>query len=67
MKKERVTEEEVRGAIREEGVNRVEDVDAVVLENDGSLNVTWKAKGPGESSLVDAELPGGGKRKKTQR
>lgn len=58
MRKERITKEEVRAAIRDEGVMRVEDVDAVVLENDGTLTVAWKAKGPGESSLVDAELPG---------
>jgi uncharacterized membrane protein YcaP (DUF421 family) len=67
LKKERVTEEEVRGAIREEGVKRVEDVDAVVLENDGSLTVAWKSRGPGESSLVDAEVPGGDHTKKTRR
>jgi uncharacterized membrane protein YcaP (DUF421 family) len=59
LRRERVTEEEIRGAIREEGVKRVEDVDAVVLENDGSLTVAWKSKGPGESSLVDAERPDG--------
>jgi uncharacterized membrane protein YcaP (DUF421 family) len=59
LKKERVTEEEVRGAIRAKGVNRVEDVDAVILENDGSLSVAWEAHGPGRSSLVDATVPDG--------
>lgn len=59
LKKERVTEEEVRSAIRAKGVNRVEDVDAVILENDGSLSVAWEAKGPGRSSLVDATVPEG--------
>jgi uncharacterized membrane protein YcaP (DUF421 family) len=54
MKKERVTEEEVRAAIREQGVTRVEDVDAVVLENDGSLTVAYNRKNPGGTSLVDA-------------
>jgi uncharacterized membrane protein YcaP (DUF421 family) len=67
LKKERITEEEVRGAIREEGVKRVEDVDAVVLENDGSLTVAWKSKGPGESSLVDAEVPAADHKKKARR
>jgi len=60
LRKERVTEEEIRAAIREEGVTRVEDVDAVVLENDGTLTVVWKSKNPGgsgESSLVDAQKP----------
>jgi uncharacterized membrane protein YcaP (DUF421 family) len=55
MRKERVTEEEVRGAIREEGVRRIEDVDAVVLENDGSLTVAWKGKGRGRSALRDVK------------
>lgn len=54
MKKERVTEEEVRAAIREQGITRVEDVDAVVIENDGSLTVAYNRKNPGASSLVDA-------------
>jgi uncharacterized membrane protein YcaP (DUF421 family) len=57
LRKERVTEEEVRAAIREKGVTRVEDVDAVIMENDGSLSVAWESKRPGESSLVDAKVP----------
>jgi uncharacterized membrane protein YcaP (DUF421 family) len=57
LKKERVTEEEVRGAIRGEGVTRVEDVDAVTMENDGTLTVAWTSKKPGDSSLVDAKDP----------
>jgi len=67
LKKERVTEEEVRGAIRAKGVNRVEDVDAVILENDGSLSVAWEAKGPGRSSLVDATVPQGARAEETSR
>jgi uncharacterized membrane protein YcaP (DUF421 family) len=55
MRKERITEEEVRGAIREEGVKKVEDVTAVVLENDGSLTVVWKGKGRGRSALRDVK------------
>lgn len=57
LRKERVTEEEVRAAIRAKGINRVEDVHAVILENDGTLSVAWEAKGPGHSSLVDATVP----------
>lgn len=53
LRRERVTEEEVRGAIRAEGVTRVEDVDAVIMENDGTLTVAWVSKKPGDSSLVD--------------
>jgi uncharacterized membrane protein YcaP (DUF421 family) len=59
LKKERITEEEVRAAIRAKGVNRVEDVDAVILENDGSLSGASEARGPGRSSLVDATVPDG--------
>jgi len=59
LKRERVTEEEVRAAIRAKGVTRVEDVDAVVMENDGSLTVAWTSKEPGESSLVDTKLQEG--------
>ena len=55
MKKERITEEEVRAAIRQQGVERIEDADAVVLENDGTLTVAWAAKKPGASSLIDAK------------
>jgi uncharacterized membrane protein YcaP (DUF421 family) len=57
LRKERVTEEEVRAAIREEGLTRIEEVDAVVLENDGTLTVAWQSTKPGASSLVDAEVP----------
>jgi uncharacterized membrane protein YcaP (DUF421 family) len=57
LRKERVTEEEVRAAIRAKGINRVEDVHAVIIENDGTLSVAWEAKGPGNSSLVDATVP----------
>jgi len=60
LRKERVTEEEVRAAIREKGVTRVEDVDAVIMENDGTLSVAWESKKPGESSLVDAKVPAKG-------
>ena len=56
MKKERVTEEEVRAAIREQGITRVEDVDAVVIENDGTLTVAYSRKNRGASSLVDAKV-----------
>src|SRR3954469_1279710 len=58
LKKERVTEEEVRAAIREEGLTRVEDADAVVLENDGTMTVAHESKRPGApTSLVDAKVP----------
>ena len=39
LRKERVTEEEVLSAIRAGGHARVEEVEAVVLETDGSFTV----------------------------
>ena len=39
MGRERVTEEEIRAAIRSAGLSAVEAVEAVVLETDGSLSV----------------------------
>src|SRR3982075_1378596 len=44
LKKERVTEEEVRGAIRGEGVWWCEDAQAVTLETNGFLAVAWISK-----------------------
>lgn len=38
LRAERVTEEEVRTAIREAGLSRVSEVEAVVLESSGSLS-----------------------------
>ena len=67
LRKERITEEEVRAAIRAQGIKRVEDVDAVVLENDGSLSVSWASKQPGESSLVDARVSEGARRRERSR
>jgi len=67
LRHERVTEEEVRAAIRTKGVKRVEDVDAVILENDGTLSVAWEARGPGRSSLVDATVPEGARAEESQK
>lgn len=39
MRRERVTEEEVRSAIRANGGREVEDTSAVILESDGSISV----------------------------
>lgn len=42
MKKERVTAEEVRAAIRESGTGAIESVEAVVLETNGSFSIISK-------------------------
>lgn len=39
LREERVTEEEVRAAVRSEGMTSLEEVGAVVLETDGSFTV----------------------------
>lgn len=55
MRKERVTESEVRQAIRQHGHAAVDEVAWVVLETDGTLSV-GKDEPPGERSAL-ADLP----------
>lgn len=43
MEAERITEGEVLQALRNQGQSRVEDVDAVILETDGSLSIVSSA------------------------
>lgn len=45
LRRERVTAEEVRAAIRAQQVRRIEDVEAVVLETDGSFSVLRRGDG----------------------
>lgn len=42
-RRERLTHEEVLAAVRSQGYERIEDVDAVVLETDGSFSVLKQA------------------------
>lgn len=44
MKKERITEEEVYSILRDKGMSTLEQVDAVVLETDGSMTVMAEIK-----------------------
>lgn len=53
MRRERVTEEEIRAAIRHKGLAPVEAVHAVVLETDGTFSVVWHLADKSESSLCD--------------
>ena len=55
MKRERVTEEEIRAVVREQGTGSLEEVDAVVLETDGSFSVLGKAD-PGASSTLQGVI-----------
>lgn len=46
MADERITEDEIEGAVRSAGIGRLEEVDAVVLETDGSLSVIRSGSKP---------------------
>ena len=56
MTRSRVTEDEVRAAVRAAGSSDLGDAEAVVLETDGSFSVV-KAGGKGASSLTDVLGP----------
>jgi uncharacterized membrane protein YcaP (DUF421 family) len=58
MRKARVTAEEVRSAVRSQGVSALDDVEAVILETDGSFSVVMKGAGDGRSTLADVMTPG---------
>jgi len=52
LRSERVTEEEVRAGVRQQGIARMESVEAVVLETDGSLTVLNSSADGQPSSLA---------------
>lgn len=59
MRRERVTESEVRAALRTQGIADLGQVDAVVLETDGSFSVIREIGAGKTSTLVDVEgIPG---------
>lgn len=49
MRRERVLEAEVRAAVRERGLGRVEEADLVVLETDGTLSVVANFEHAGQA------------------
>jgi uncharacterized membrane protein YcaP (DUF421 family) len=55
LRDQRVTEGEVRTAIRNRGIAAIEDVEAVVLETDGSFSVMRRLEASSTSALVDVE------------
>jgi uncharacterized membrane protein YcaP (DUF421 family) len=55
LKSQRVTQGEVRTAIRNQGIAAIEDVEAVVLETDGSFSVLRRFEGSSTSAMVDVE------------
>jgi uncharacterized membrane protein YcaP (DUF421 family) len=63
LRAERVTEGEVRAAIRSSGIAAVEDVHAVVLETDGTMSVIRSGGAASATALRDVgrvEASGGG-------
>jgi uncharacterized membrane protein YcaP (DUF421 family) len=59
MKSQRVTESEIRSAVRSVGISALEGVEAVVLETDGSFSVIKQSGQTSRSALVDvANLTG---------
>ncbi|MBZ0155990.1 MAG: DUF421 domain-containing protein [Alphaproteobacteria bacterium] len=51
MKKERVTEEEITAAVREQKIPSLEGAEAVVLETDGTFSVVRRSEAEASSSL----------------
>jgi len=57
LRRARVTEDEVRAAVRSAGLASLNDAEAVVLETDGSLSVVRRGGGHGHPSLDDVKGP----------
>jgi uncharacterized membrane protein YcaP (DUF421 family) len=53
LRQERVTHGEVRQAVRAQGLGSLDDVEAVVLETDGSLSVISRRNAGSGSALAD--------------
>lgn len=54
---ERVTQDEVVAAIRSQGAAQLEDIEAVVLETDGSMSVLQRAQGGYSTALQGVVSP----------
>ncbi|MDJ0736485.1 MAG: DUF421 domain-containing protein [Nostocaceae cyanobacterium] len=55
LRHERVSKSEVLAALRSQGIGRIEDVEAVILETDGSFSVIKKNHSSSASALVDVK------------
>ncbi|QJR81674.1 DUF421 domain-containing protein [Alteromonas pelagimontana] len=51
LSRSRVTQDEVMAAIRSAGIASLDDIEAVVLETDGSFSVVKQSENPGYQSL----------------
>jgi uncharacterized membrane protein YcaP (DUF421 family) len=52
LREERVAEEEVQAAVRAQGISSLEEVDALVLETDGSFSVLKRVEGRSSTSAI---------------
>jgi uncharacterized membrane protein YcaP (DUF421 family) len=52
---ERVTQAEVRAAVRQQGIGSMREVEAVVLETDGSVSIVRRSAVEDRSALQDVE------------
>ena len=52
---ERVTQAEVRAAVRQQGLGSMSEVEAVVLETDGSVSIVRRSAAGDQSALQDVE------------
>lgn len=59
LRRVRVLEDEVRAAVRSQGVARLDEVEAVVLETDGSFSVITRPDDGRPSSLEGVQGPNG--------
>ena len=59
MRKERVTADEIRAAVRNQGLADMRKVRAVVLETEGSMTVVTSSEHEHVSALQDIEIPPG--------
>ena len=57
LRKARVTEAEVRAAVRSAGLNAMDEVEAVVLETDGSFSVVKQGRQTPTPSLSGVQRP----------
>lgn len=58
MRRERVTRDEIRAAVRQQGINDIEDVEAVILEVSGDLAVVRRdPDGVSHSSIDEVSRP----------
>jgi uncharacterized membrane protein YcaP (DUF421 family) len=56
LRRQRVTEDEIHAAIRSQGIGRMDGVEAVVLETDGSFNVIPRSGGEDEPATSAATV-----------